>query len=333
MIREERWLLGDTTLFHCHIDLYLVDLLEKGKIQQVLTLIQHPQDMYAAVFETLVSPTVLTVGHNVWKAFKNYLIKAIMTAAKTVKTISNKAQTLNDFFDLLRNELLLCGPEDTSLADALVNICFGDGSNAQILTEKMENAFQALVVGKDEFIELLERRISPEKKEDFSENLSRKVLTYIFQEHSFPTVKPCCNEFCPICKSLCIDVANHNLQERPHDAIHQPRGLVGVHHEKNLDLIATTCSESNEEGFYLDRRIDPKHHRHLLKDFSNFFICWKTPSLVKDLPLRQFIMANYNEEIAKKYGMEVCKDIPQHYFHDLSDIRKHLEGYLNAKNV
>ena len=52
------------------------------------------------------------------------------------------------------------------------------------------------------------------------------------------------------------------------------------------------------------------------------------------LPLREYIFANYQDDIAKKYETKPCIDIPSDYCHDLEAIRRDLkrEAYLSQEN-
>ena len=124
--------------------------------------------------------------------------------------------------------------------------------------------------------------------------------------------------------SLCIEAANHDTKEKPHEAIHQPDGVSGLSYRVSEKLSSTTCSQSYEkdEGFYLngDYTVSYKY-----RDYATVFPGWKDPRMNEELPLREYIMATYNEKIAKKYNKKPADDIPASYSRDLSSIKEQLE--------
>lgn len=48
-------------------------------------------------------------------------------------------------------------------------------------------------------------------------------------------------------------------------------------------------------------------------------------------PLREYIFANYNEDIAIKYQRKPCIDIPSGYNHNLDNIRLELQGKTGSR--
>jgi hypothetical protein len=52
---------------------------------------------------------------------------------------------------------------------------------------------------------------------------------------------------------------------------------------------------------------------------------WKDPRINEELPLREYILAKYNEYIAQKYGLKPCPKIPPNYFRDLPTIKRQLQ--------
>jgi hypothetical protein len=57
-----------------------------------------------------------------------------------------------------------------------------------------------------------------------------------------------------IWKSLCFEAANHDTEDRPHDAVHQPGGVAGLSIIHTDEMVHTTCIQSYEEehSFYLN---------------------------------------------------------------------------------
>jgi len=53
---------------------------------------------------------------------------------------------------------------------------------------------------------------------------------------------------------------------------------------------------------------------------------------MEHLPLREYILAEYNEQIAEYYMVEPCVDIPPEYHHNLGSIRLQLKEKTNGWN-
>ena len=49
------------------------------------------------------------------------------------------------------------------------------------------------------------------------------------------------------------------------------------------------------------------------------------PKINEELQFRQYILATYNEDIAKKYDLKPCTDIPSHFFRDFATVREQLK--------
>ncbi len=56
------------------------------------------------------------------------------------------------------------------------------------------------------------------------------------------------------------------------------------------------------------------------KEFAKEFSGWKDPKIKEESPLREYILATYNKEIAAKYDVKPCPDVPASYFRVLSSI-------------
>ena len=109
-----------------------------------------------------------------------------------------------------------------------------------------------------------------------------------------PAALPRCDAYCPMCCSLCIESANHDTTLRPHDAIHQPGGIAGVHYKDILNLVHTTCSQSCEmdQEFYPDETLTVLRK---YRDFADVYPGWKVPRINEELLLRQYLLTTYNE--------------------------------------
>jgi hypothetical protein len=61
------------------------------------------------------------------------------------------------------------------------------------------------------------------------------------------------------------------------------------------------------------------------RDFATVFPGWNNPRINEELPLREYILATYNQDIAKRYHLKPCPNIPLKYFRDLVSIKEQLK--------
>ena len=315
-IRNCLWL-HDARLMHKHMDLYLCELLEDRKLQKVLEHIRLPKGLYEIVLQQLIAQKVPNVDE-LWQSYIRDRKRQIEAAAlATLDVVNGRAQK---FVDVLRDEFLKNdGLQSECLAKSFLIDCSGEYEDCD--NEDNKEEFQDVCVS--ELFKVLDRQKSPQNQQQFAKQLSPKVIDYM-KTLNDSAAMPRCDACCPLCKSLCIEVANHDTTHKPHDAIHQPGGIAGVYYRETGTLVATTCSESfiNDEGFY-KYRDDPVVHKY--RDFSKVYPEWMDPKINEQMQLRQYILAIYNEDIANKYGFKPCTNIPAHFFRDLISIRENLK--------
>jgi hypothetical protein len=316
-IRKERWLY-DARFMQKHMDLHLIDLLGKEKINEALDNIRVPKAFYADVLQRLIAQKVPTVKDE-WKNFKNQLSQAIKKAA-AVQVDSGRAQ---QFVSQLRTEFLEGYLQSETLGSAFLIDCSGEYEDCDN-EEKKE--FQEACTQK--LHEVLEKQPAFKNQGDYAKELSPKVVQYMVTLND-QTALPRCNECCLLCRSLCLEAANHDIELRPHDAVHQPGGVAGFKYHRINELVETTCCQSYEKdsSFCLNGD-DTKWYK--FKDYATVFPGWKDPRIFEELPVREYILATYNKEIAEKYNLEPSTKIPASYFRHLSTIRKHLEEEIGG---
>ena len=157
----------------------------------------------------------------------------------------------------------------------------------------------------------------------FSKELSPKVIKYMTTLTN-KAVLPRCYTYCPCCSSLCIEAINHNTSEIPHDSVHQPSGVVGVHGRHSKELRYKTCSQEYEEdNTIFFGKADTVGKKY--KDFAKEFPGWKDPKINEESPLREYILATYNKELAEKHRVKPCPNVPASYFRVLSTIKEQLK--------
>jgi hypothetical protein len=139
-----------------------------------------------------------------------------------------------------------------------------------------------------------------------TEPQSRSI--YENQERSRCPTALWCLGYCRLCSSLCIEAANHDTSLTPHDAIHQPEGIAGVSNVNDSTLVSKTCSNCHKNN--LRFRVSDISQWHDYSDYAKVFPGWKNPRTNEESPLREYIFATYNEEIAKKYEKKPWANVP-----------------------
>ena len=312
-IRNERWL-QDARFLHKHMDLYLIDLLEKKQISVVLDCINNPQKWYQIVLYQLIAEMVPNVDEE-WINFTNHLEQAIKNSAlATMNADKDRAQT---FVDQLRKEFLNGYLQSEHLASAFLIDYSGEYEDCD---NEGKTEFQEICVSS--LIQMLEDQVSPNNQQDFAKELCPEVVEFM-KSLNDPATLPRCDAICPICGSLCIEAANHDTDLRPHNAIHQPAGIAGVKLTKTRELVSTTCSQSYELDVMFRPPNDDKWYNY--RDFGTVFPGWNNPRINEELPLREYILATYNQDIAKRYDLKPCPNIPSKYFRDLVSIKEQLK--------
>ena len=310
-IRNERWL-QDARFLHKHMDLYLIELLEKKEISVVLDCIANPKKYYQIVLNRLIAEKVPNVDEE-WIHFINHLEQAIQNAAlATMNVDKDRAQT---FVSELRNEFLKGYLQSEHLASAFLIDYSGEYEDCD---SEGKTEFQEICVSN--LIQMLKHLVSPGNQQNFAKQLGPEVIEYM-KSFNDPATLPRCDEICPMCRSFCIESANHDTDLRPHNAIHQPKGITGVHKKTCRQLVSTTCSQDyklNETFLYNDKIYN-------FRDFAKVFSGWANPRINEELPLREYIMATYNQDIAKMHNFKPCPDVPARYFRDLTTIKEQLK--------
>jgi hypothetical protein len=313
VIRNRQWLF-DARLMHKHLDLYLIDLLDEQKINEVLYCINQPQSFYAYVLHRLIAQNVPNVEKE-WQDFTICLKQAIKKAAvASTEVESGKAQ---NFVNQLRNEFLKGGLQNELLASAFLINLSGEYEDCE---NEDNGEFQDACTNK--MLVALDSQEPPKNQKEFAKELSPKVVQYM-KIRNDPVALPRCDAYCGLCSSLCIESANHDTSLTPHDAIHQPAGIAGLSNVTDLTLDSKTCSDSFQANCSF--RLSKTSEWQKYTDYAKVFPGWKDPRINEESPVREYILATYNEEIAKKYKLQPCSDIPANYFRDLSTIREQLK--------
>lgn len=313
-VRNERWLY-DARFMSKYMDLYLIELLEEDDIFKALDYIREPKGFYEDVLYRLIAEKVSN-AEGEWQSFIGHLTQAISNAAlATLSVDRGKAQK---FIEQLRAEFLKGYLQSEYLASKFLIDYSGEYDDCD--NEEKEE-FQKTCSSK--MIQMLRDLKPPKNLKEFANELSPKVVLFMRTSND-PAALPRCDACCWLCKSLCMQSANHDTELRPHDAIHQPGGISGFCDRYTRELVSDTCNQSYEKDsrFYLDRNYDVSYK---FKDFYKVFPGWRNPRIDEEMPLREYIFAMYNKEISEMHNVYPCTRIPEKYFRDLFTIKKQLK--------
>ena len=313
-ITNKRWIY-EARFMHKHLDLYLIDLLERDEVGKVLDYIKKPQELYRNVLAKLIAKEVPKNVAQLWTQFLSHLKTAITTAANVAKQM--KRGKAEKFVAQLKTAML----DDHNIRSQWLAEKFSTniGGEFKDCDDEEDDKFAEACI--KELIGALQIQDSPTNQKNFIEVVTEKVTKHLESENN-PSTRPRCTVCCRLCKSLCIKPANHDPENDKHDAIHQPKGIAGFSYTEIDTLVETTCSQSFEDdgGFYLASVL------YKYRNFDKVFPGWENPRICEDLPLREYILANYNEVIASKYNLKPCTNIPPQYrSRKLEYIRQELE--------
>ena len=323
-VRTKTWL-SDPKALQARLDLALLKLMDEGKIEEMLDKIENSAEFYEQVLTDLISNEISEVEKmcEVFNAtFKDVINSAVVVA------LSVKSGRAKEFIDELKSQCLNKF-RDNYLAINLITD--GDGYEGCDIEE--EKVFREKCL---QLVPLSTLKSNDFCNDEWKKKLGREVLIYMQNVRRDEVTRPRCKVTCPHCESLCIKPSNHDTSTVKHDTYHQPVGLSGV-------CWHSTCSEVDKRDRLCEKSCT-KHREDddlFLKDgdwkkyinFSQEYPEWMDPKLVERLPLREYIFANYQKEIVKKYKeVKESKEsitIPADYYRDLEKIRSDLKRDAN----
>ena len=318
-IRTKTWL-SDPKAVQARLDLALLKLIDGGKIREMLEKIKNSASCYEQVLSELISFEISKI--KVKKECDSFItvLKNVINAA--VKAASSlKRGRAKKFIDELHFQCLNQF-EGNFLAINLIT----DSGGYEGCDNEEEFVFR------EKCLQLFERSTKYWPKQNsfngtWKWKLNRQVMTYLRELRREDMARPRCKATCPQCGSLCIHPAGHQTLVIKHDTYHQPAGIAGVcwHSEIKNKISDSLCQETCSMQLKKARSIRLANGKvRQNKDFSKEYPKWMLPKLTERLPLREFIFANYQEEIAKKYKCKQCVEIPE-YYHDVESIRSDLK--------
>lgn len=319
-IRNEKWL-NNGKFMQNHIDLYLIELLEDDKLQEVLNLIANLQKLYREVLENLVASKVRKQEEE-YQKFIEILKKEILQVINSLPSIGSGRAAY--FVETLRNGCvtILSSPY---LGEKLLINCGEEYEDCdkEDLDVFMKSCEKNLIPA----VEAVQLPIN--NQGHFAKFISSKVVEFMKTQND-AIARPRCDASCPWCGSQCLDSTNHDTKFQLHDTIHQPSGLKGIINLRTNELWPAACSKyEDEQELYKNTIIK----LGVFKDFETIFPGWKKPKWKESWPLREYIFTTYQEDIAKRYEVKVCREVPSDYKRELSTIRENLEKEIQNLEV
>ena len=292
----------------------------------MLLKIKHSANFYEEVLLNLIENEIpeLRKEYDSFNAVVKGAIKSAVAAASLVPTGKAK-KLINDL-----NSQFLTLFKDNYLAMNLIT----DSDGYEDCDNEEENVFM------EKCLELAQRSLFIDWNPNvwhgvWKQYLSRPVLVYMQDVRRDGVTRPRCQAACPQCGSLYIHPANHDTLTVKHDTFHQPGGLNGMRWfcrpgtEKTIK-VDTLCHETCTMHLASDRSFFLANgEEKCYRDFDKVYSKWMLPKLMDRLPLREYIFANYQEDLAREYLLKKSIDIPPNYHHDLETIRRDIERAAN----
>ena len=331
-VRTKTWL-SDPKALQARLDLALLHLMDDGnKVSVMLENIRKSAEFYEQVMIDLIQEEIPDLKKE-WEQFDATLKSAVKSAVIAASSV--KSGRAKKFIDEIHSQCLGVF-NDNYLAMNLIK----DSDGCEGCDHEEENVFKEkclqLVEGSTNVLQFWSS-IWKFWDRHWKMDVSKQVLQHMRSVRGDDVARPRCKIACPRCNSLCIHPANHDTTIKKHDTFHQPGGLAGAHwteeHPKEifrLTLCHQTCSEHFVENNKFIIWNGDKKESHFYRDFAKVYSDWMEPKLDERLPLREYIFAKYQEELAHKYEVKECIEIPSAYSnHDLETIRLNLERAAN----
>ncbi|ETW07101.1 hypothetical protein H310_01744 [Aphanomyces invadans] len=328
-LKHEPWV-SDARSMQAYLDHSLLCEMKAKRIDNVLRWLQSPTDHSALVIQGLIQAKV-----------KECFGTAADTIVTTMKTCVTTAATDAATFDRDRSKRFIVALRH-SLQKAL------KGSGRSVLVENLPNADDDVMncdhhgptiftTSKDvnvltSTMQSLERhkaalRPSNYTTAELADGILKMIRTEAYGASS--GVVPRCGMPCPRCFCPCTKALGHKLSDDPnealHDTYHQPKGIIGSYKVETGQLVAGTCPAAVEKDVYMVLEGGDRSFR----EFDKVYPGWAIPTKQEPLPLREYIFATYQAQLAEMHNKAKCVRIPREYYHDLDDITRKIQRLLH----
>ncbi|RUP50410.1 hypothetical protein BC936DRAFT_139201, partial [Jimgerdemannia flammicorona] len=316
VLKTRQWVL-DPKIMQAHLDLDLLNMLERGEESRVLEIFnpEASRKHYQKVQHNLICKTMQSVLQPQWNLFRSQVISSLKDAA--VKAKRAESRRAAKFLSALR----------TSLANLLMTTYLSlkvqsGGSDFDSCDGETPDVFDRVQQDVANRIGEHMPTISSAKLEE----LCSKVLQYLIDRQNSQDIRPRCGHPCPRCRSPCILSANHEADNLKHDTYHQPEGLMGVYWSGDMTVAAESCTRNVQRDHWMKH--EEKSYKYTA--FESVYPDWKLPSIVHRLKLREYIFYNYQATIASEYLLLPCPNVPSDYNWSPAGIRVELENMIRS---
>ncbi|KAK2706329.1 hypothetical protein QYM36_016382 [Artemia franciscana] len=267
-----------------HMDLYLIEEVEPNGIEEVLRLIEKPEDLKELTSRRLIHFEIDSVLERLkWENFRSQLEGCLRNTFNASKDLESRSKSFNfsqlfNYLEMLKSKYIVENLKREMDA-------FGwEGLEAMSVQFELKHV--------NAIVNKFDTSFSSLTKEDIVDS----VFLTLKQNHLFDSAfcTPC-QEKCPLCESPCFLEFSHTGR---HDAFHQPIGVVCFRYIKTKELWYHGCNSSPLDYiFVLDNG-----EKWKFADFSVKFDTWLQPDInIRISQYRQYLISKYNKEIAKYY--------------------------------
>ncbi|EQC36855.1 hypothetical protein SDRG_05685 [Saprolegnia diclina VS20] len=328
-LKDARWVRVADAM-QAALDMDLLQLMRKREIDIVLNRIDDPVEHAAAVTRRLVLAKVQECYLGVANKLAQDVEESIVSASAAARdAVSKRSEVFVHALRLTLQSRLKCSGTSAlieSLPSAAGDVmnCDDQGPSVFALTASRDGlsvpqSLQARLTA-------LDARLTPSA--GLSSTMAWEVVKVIQTEAygAVDGIMPRCGKPCPRCKCPCIKALGHvyTKDDALHDTYHQPGGLVGVSWVKTRELVESSCATSVVENDYIELPTGSRPYT----EFETIFPGWALPRVTKFLPLREYIFAQCQFKLARKYTKLKCANIPASYANALGDLEKQLERLL-----
>ncbi|KDO19247.1 hypothetical protein SPRG_15121 [Saprolegnia parasitica CBS 223.65] len=348
-LKDARWVCTPDAM-QAALDMDLLQLMRKRDIDTVLDHIQRPAKLVADVTHRLVLAQVQACYVRVAKKLVLDVKECIGSASAAARdAVCQRSEVFVYTLRLTLQRRLKCSGtsaliESLPLVAGDVMNCDDQGPSAFDIDDGRSIPKSLLVC-----VAALDASLGPSAV--LSSTITRKIVKVIRNEAygAADGIMPRCGKPCPRCKCPCTKALGHAFRKKDtkapsrasskkatrghvsttedntlHDTYHQPGGLVGGYCVDTKQLYALSCAACVVENDYMVLSSGNRPYT----DFPKVYRGWALPRVTKFLPLREYIFANCQPELARNHNMLQCATIPASYAHDLGDIEKQLERLL-----
>ncbi|OQR80995.1 hypothetical protein THRCLA_11895 [Thraustotheca clavata] len=326
-LKKQNWVLNAKAM-QALIDKSLIKSFRENNMSEVLDALLKPVDYTKQILDHMIKNQIEQQADDTFSKILTIVQKCINKAAEcALKSHVNRTSCFWSTLQTnLQKKLKLSGTSDLVLNMPDVNemLMNCDASGPEVFTRNDKSLISKIL-----------QTLDNEKlnKSSFaSKDAARGILKNIF-DVSFGAnegIVPRCGEPCPRCSCPCIKAFNHiSASNDRHDTYHQPGGLVGGHLAINNELFELSCVGAVIKDWLMIFKENDKEIEIPYKDFENVFPTWALPTIQQPLPLREYIFAHCQDELATKYNRKKCSNVPAKYYsHDLDDIERQLNRQL-----